>query len=83
MKQVKGGKRSHLSGESTKKITVLFVSSKILQARILCDCMEKLDAMGHNAMFGDDDINFDFQLDTFGVDMGALKEPQVKCVFRA
>ncbi len=83
MKQVKDGKRSHLSGESTEKRTVLFVSSKISQARILCDCMEKLDATGHNAMFGDDDINFELQLETFGVDMGALKEPPVKCVFQA
>jgi hypothetical protein len=45
--------------------------------------MEKLDATGHNAMFGDDNINFDLQLKTFGVDIGALKEPPTKCVFRA
>ncbi len=43
--------------------------------------MEKLDAMGHNAMIGDEDINFDLQHETFGVDMGALKEPPVKRVF--
>jgi hypothetical protein len=67
----------------TEKRTILFVSSKISQARILCDHMEKLDAMGHNAMFGDDDINFDSQLETFGVDMGALKEPLVERIFRA
>jgi hypothetical protein len=82
VKQVKDGKRSHLSGESTEKRTVLFVSSKISHAQILCDRMEKLDATGHNAMFGDDNINFDLQLETFGVDMGALKEPPVKRVFR-
>jgi hypothetical protein len=34
-------------------------------------------------MFGDDDINFDLQLETFGVDMGALKEPPIERVFRA
>ncbi len=83
MKQVKDGKRSHLSGELTEKRTVLFVSLKISQARILCDRMEKLDAMRHNAMFGDDDINFDLQLETFGVDMRALKEPPIECIFRA
>ncbi len=38
---------------------------------------------GHNAMFGDDDINCDLQLETFGVDMGALKEPVIKSVFWA
>jgi hypothetical protein len=51
VKQVKDGKRSHLSGVSTEKRTILFVSLKISQAHILCDCMEKLDATGHNAMF--------------------------------
>jgi hypothetical protein len=45
--------------------------------------MEKLDATGHNEMFGDDNINFDLQLETFGVDMGVLKEPPVEHVFRA
>jgi hypothetical protein len=45
--------------------------------------MEKLDARGHNAMFGDDDINFDLQLETFGVDMGGLKEPPVEHIFQA
>jgi hypothetical protein len=81
VKQVKDGKRSHLSGKSTEKRTILFVSSKISQARILCDRMKKLDATGLNTMFGDDDINFDLQLKTFGVDMGALKEPPVERVF--
>ncbi len=83
VKQVKDGKRSHLSGKLTEKRTILFVSSKISQAQILCDRMEKLNATGHNAMFGDDDINFDLQLETFGVDTGALKEPPVKRIFRA
>ncbi len=83
VKQVKDGKRSHLSDKSTEKRTVLFVYSKISQAQILCDCMEKLDATGHNAMFGNDNIYFDLQLETFGVDMGVLKEPPVECIFRA
>jgi hypothetical protein len=45
--------------------------------------MEKLDAMGHNAMFGDDDINFDLELESFGVDMGALKGPVIERIFWA
>jgi hypothetical protein len=36
--------------------------------------MEKLDASS---------INFDLQLEIFGVDMGALKEPPVERIFRA
>ncbi len=83
MKQVKDGKRSYLSGEWTEKRTVLLVSSKISQAQILCDRMEILDVMRHNAMFGDDDINFNLQLKTFGVDMRALKELAIEHVFWA
>ncbi len=70
MKQVKDGKRSQLSGKSTEKRSILFVSSKISHAQIKCEHMENLDAMGHNAMFGDDDINFDLDLKSFGVKMG-------------
>jgi hypothetical protein len=83
IKQVNDGKRSHLNGESTEKRAILFVSLKISNAQILCDCMEKLDAMGHYAMFGDDNINFDLQLKTVDVDMGALKESPVKHIFWA
>ena len=41
----------------------------------MCDRFEKLDATENNdnAMFGDDDINFDMQLERFDVDTGALK----------
>ncbi len=83
VKQIKDVKRSHLSGKLTEKRTILFVSLKISQAQIQCDRMEKLDAMGHNAMFGDDNINFDSQLESFGVDIGALKELAFEHVFWA
>ncbi len=62
---------------------ILFVSTKISQAQIKCERMENLDATGHNDMFGDDDINFDLELESFGVEMGPLREPAVECVFRA
>ena len=45
--------------------------------------MEKLDAHGKDAMFGEDDINFDLQLEKFVVDTSILKEPAVQHVFRA
>jgi len=60
----------------------LYVSAKIQQSRIMCDWLEKLDAMENNAMFGDDDINFDMQLQRFDVDTGALKEPAVERIFQ-
>jgi hypothetical protein len=83
VKNIKTGKQSHMSGESTEKRSILYVSAKIQQSRIMCDRLEKLDATGNNAMFGDDDINFDMQLERFDVDTGALKEPAVERIFRA
>jgi hypothetical protein len=45
--------------------------------------MEQLNATGQEAMFGDNDINFDLQLEKFGVETGALKEPEIERIFRA
>jgi hypothetical protein len=39
--------------------------------------MEKLDATGHNEMFGDNDINFDLELDKFGVEKRVLKVSEI------
>ena len=44
---------------------------------------KKIDAVGSTAMFGDDDINFDLQLEKWDVDADALKEPQVLRIFNA
>ena len=72
-----------LSGELTEKRSILFVSSKISQAQIECERMENLDAMGHNANFGDNNNNFDLELKSFGVEMGPLRGPAVEHVFWA
>jgi hypothetical protein len=45
--------------------------------------MEKLDAAEPDAMFGDDDTNFDLQLKKFGVNTGKLKEQAVQRIFHA
>ena len=83
VKQIKTGQRSHLSGESTKKRTIIYVSSKVEQARIHREKMEKIDAVGRDAMFGDEDLAFDLHLESFGVDVATLREPAVQRVFRA
>jgi hypothetical protein len=83
VKQVKKDKRSHLSGKSTEKRSVIYISAKQQEAKSLREKMEKIDASGPNAMFGDDDMNFDLQLEQFGVDTKALKEPATEHVFRA
>ena len=81
--QIKDGVRSHLGGESTEKRSVLYVTAKIQEARMRQHEMEKLDATGADAMFGDDDINFDLQLKKSGVNTGILKEPAVECIFHS
>jgi hypothetical protein len=83
VKQVKKDKRSHLSGESNEKRSVIYISAKQQEAKSLREKMEKIDASGPNAMFGDDDMNFDLQLEEFGVDTNALKGPATECVFHA
>ena len=45
--------------------------------------MEKIDAIGRDTMFGDDDLAFDLHLEKFGVDSAALKEPVAQRIFRA
>ena len=83
VKQIKTGQRSHLSGESTEKRSIVYVSSKIEQARIHCEKMEKIDAVGKDAMFGDEDLAFNLHLEKFGVDIAALKKPAVQLIFQA
>jgi hypothetical protein len=83
VKQIKTGQRSHLSGELTEKRSIIYVSSKIEQARIHREKMEKIDAVGKDAMFGDEDLAFDLHLEMFGVDVATLKEPVVHRIFRA
>jgi hypothetical protein len=83
VKQIKTGQRSHLSGESTEKRSIIYISSKVEQARIYRDKMEKIDATGRDAMFGDEDIAFDLHLEQFGVNTAALRQPVVQRIFRA
>ena len=54
MKHLKTGKRSHMGAESTKKRAVLYTTAKIHEESIRRYIREKIDAVGPNAMFGDD-----------------------------
>ncbi len=60
---VKNLKKSHLGGESTEKKSVIYITAKQQKARLYLAQNEKLDAKGPNAMFCDDNINFDLQLE--------------------
>ena len=54
-----------------------------MQTRIECDRMEKIDAVEGHQMFGDDNMNFDLQLEKFGIVTGALEVREVQQVFWA
>lgn len=56
VKHIKSGKRSNLSGRTVEKRAVLYTTARINDARIEREAMEKIDAVGPNAMFGDDDF---------------------------
>ena len=56
VKNIKIGKRSHLGGESTDKISVLYNTANIHDARINRNIMEHIDDESPNEMFDDDDI---------------------------
>ena len=83
VQKIKDGVRSHLGGESTEKRSVIYVTAKIQEARMRQHQMEKLDATRPDAMFGDNDINFDLELEKFGVNTGILKEPAVQRIFHS
>jgi hypothetical protein len=82
VKQIKDGVRSHMGAESTEKRSVIYVTAKIQESRMRQEQMEKFAAAtGNNTMFGEDDINFDLQLEKFGDDTNILKDPAVQHIF--
>ncbi len=83
VKQIKDGVRSHVGAKSTEKRSVIYVTAKIQESRMRQEQMEKFAAAtGNDTMFGEDDINFDLQLEKFGVDTIILKEPAMQPIFR-
>jgi hypothetical protein len=72
-----------LGGKSIEKRSVIYITAKQQEGRLKLEQNEKIDAVGRSAMFGDDDINFDLQLEKWDVDSDALKEPQVLRIFKA
>ena len=57
VKNIKTGKRSHMSGEATEKRAILYSLASMAEGRIKREMAESLDASnGSNNMFDDDDI---------------------------
>ena len=55
-KDLKSGQRSLLSGEKMEKQCVLYSTARLEEARIKRAAMEKIDAVGPDAMFCDEDL---------------------------
>ena len=72
---MKSGKRSHLSSDKLLKQGTLYTSSNICRARIKREELEKPDCTSHQAVWGDDDEQFDVGLEKWGVDVDSLKKP--------
>ena len=72
-----------MGGKSIEKRSVIYITAKQQEGRLKLEQNEKIDAEGRTAVFGDDDINFDLQLEKWDVDSDALKEPQVLRIFKA
>jgi hypothetical protein len=73
-----------MGAKSTEKRSVIYVTAKIQESRLRQEQMEKFAATtGNDTMFGEDDLNFDLQLEKFGVNTNILKKPAVQRIFRA
>ena len=56
VKEIKSGKRSNLEDKSTEMRGIVYTTARVKQARIKQLAMEKVDASGGDAMFGDHDL---------------------------
>lgn len=74
-KEVKSGKRSHLSSDKLRKQGTLYTSANIRRARIKRDELEKPNCDTPDALWGDDDEQFDLGLEKWGVNIEELKKP--------
>lgn len=74
-KVVKTGKRAHLSSDKVKKQGALYTSANVRRARIKTKELEKTGVLLPDAVWGDDDEQFDLGLEKWGVDVQELKKP--------
>ena len=56
VKHLNTSKRVRLSGEKTEKLAILYTTVRINEARLKQVAMEKIDAVGKDSMWGDDDV---------------------------
>ncbi|KAL3792260.1 hypothetical protein ACHAW5_001086 [Stephanodiscus triporus] len=72
-KEVKTGKRPHLSSDKLRKQGTLYTSANIHRARIKRDNLEKPNCDTPDALWGDDDEQFDLGLEKWSVNVEELR----------
>ena len=79
-KEMKDGKRSHMSAIKTEMQSIIYTTARLDEARHKRIEMEKITA-GKGAQWGDDDVDLDLGLEKFGVNVAALKDGPPKRLF--
>ena len=74
-KEVKSGKRSHISTDKLKKQGLLYTSANIRRAQIKRDELEKAGSKAPGDVWDFEDEQFGLSLEKWGVDLEELKKP--------
>ncbi len=82
VKHIKTGKRKHLSARATEMQSIIYTTARIGAARIKAAQYEGIVAVPGSGMWNDDDINFDLDLENFGVDTSVLRSVSRNRYFR-
>ena len=82
IKHIKSGKRKHLSAKTTEMQGIIYCTARIDESRIRASEADAILPSSASLMWTDDDINFDLQLENFGVDTTVLRSVSRNRVFR-
>ena len=82
VKQIKSMKRVHLSARATEMQAVIYTTARITEARLRERAYENALLTTASQMWTDDDVNFDLQLENFGVETTVLQSVSRNRVFR-
>ena len=82
LKHLKTGKRKHLGARAVEMQSIIYTTARITEARVWEVEFEKHVTGEASRMWSDDDINFDLQLENFGVDTTVLRSVSRKRIFK-
>ena len=82
VKHIKSGKRQHLGAKATEMQSIIYTTARIATARIKATQYEGIITVPGSGMWNDDDINFDLDLENFGVDTAVLRNVSRNRIFR-